>query len=758
VGDAAMVIGALSESGLAPQDVTVQAVHALCATLSHTFAPELVPWARCFTTKVFLRCVYSLVQCLGVPNYDAAVDTTAAAATRTAARHAALGLGAPSMCLAVAAVCVANGWQGHLYTAGNCLRLLLGHHESVWRELGAGGVQDMLRSALALMRDHAACADLQLWVLRNVLLPSSTDEMMERRTGMAGLDDPHCLGVCCAVHGHGAPRALAALLDAGALPALAAALCMRGSVRTLAGVLLVFLVQNETDARRALLHADADGALMAALATAHDASLADPSDGADESDEDDDIILTSWNPLSAVGAALCLLTLSPDGIAAAVLAKRIAAAARASAELLAEEEAEKAVVQRASAKASKKKGSRARRAARNAASTAGHEHEEDEQEPEQEVDAAVMALALRRTAAGSTAARAPESRAAAAATTASLASLRIRQALPSTSGSAAAAALPCDGAFCAVPPFSGGCHPVCDADEAHEDDELCVCCLDAPRDTPMSGCVCTRRLCAASARRACCRGRRRPARCAARLLRRAPRERACAASRRPVCVVLVCCLAAWLLCVVKPLFLHSSRFVAHRTRTRFTRGAHSYPSWHVVGDGYCAVPALSHLPLTHTLHCAGPSLSFAPAPAGPSPPSQRAAAGVALLVSSSSSFERSWPPLAAPLPSSWPPLQPRALATALAPSLMACARISPLKTSLTAAASSRAVSVAPLSLLSSFTASATSRSYMSDIMDCESGAGAGTGAGEHASQPRDAGEQTKRRCASNTSKQQRSKA
>ncbi len=492
MGDAARLIGALSQSGLAPQDVTMQAVRALCNTLRYTFAPDLVPWRRRFSAEVPCRCVNSLAQCIGVqsrdPEYDAAVRTRAAFATRTAARDAALGMGAPAMCLSVAAICVTKGWKGHLHTAGNLLRLLFSHHDSVWRELGAGGVQDMLRYAVMLMRDHAACADLQLWVLRNVLLPLATDEMIVRRTGVAGIDKPQCCGVCC-VNGRGAPRTLAALLDAGALPALAAALCMRGTVRTLAGVLLVFLVQNEEDARRSLLHADTDGALMDALAAAHDASLADPSDGADESDDDDDGLFSSWDQLSAVGAALCLLTLSPDGIAAAVAAKRFAAAARASAELLAEEEAEKVVVQRASAKASKKKGSRARRAARSAAAAAGHEHEEDEQEPEQEVDAAAMALVLRRTAAGSTAARAPESRAAAAAT-ASLASLRIRQALPATSGSAAAAAaLPCDGAFCAVPPFSGGCHPVCDADEAHEDDELCVYCLDAPRDTPMSGCV-----------------------------------------------------------------------------------------------------------------------------------------------------------------------------------------------------------------------------------------------------------------------------
>jgi hypothetical protein len=26
------------------------------------------------------------------------------------------------------------------------------------------------------------------------------------------------------------------------------------------------------------------------------------------------------------------------------------------------------------------------------------------------------------------------------------------------------------------------------ADEAHEDDALCICCLDAERDTPLAGC------------------------------------------------------------------------------------------------------------------------------------------------------------------------------------------------------------------------------------------------------------------------------
>jgi hypothetical protein len=31
--------------------------------------------------------------------------------------------------------------------------------------------------------------------------------------------------------------------------------------------------------------------------------------------------------------------------------------------------------------------------------------------------------------------------------------------------------------------------PAPPADAAHEDDDLCVCCLDAPRDTPLAGCA-----------------------------------------------------------------------------------------------------------------------------------------------------------------------------------------------------------------------------------------------------------------------------
>jgi hypothetical protein len=479
VGDAADLIGVLAEGGLAPQDVTVHAVNAVCVTLGFALMPDVVPWMRLRGGAVFGSCVYALSHCFGLcyrdPEYDAAVDRPVAKATRAAACCAALAMGAPSFCIAVVGSCVSKDQRKWMGAAGNCLRLLLARHEPVWRECGSNGVRDMLRDAMALMHEHAACTELQRLVVHDVFLPLAMHEMMERNSGTSGAHASQCVGICCAVHGRGAPRALAALLEADVVLALAKALRMHAAVRAPVGRLLAFLVQDNTGARRAVLHADVDGALFDALAAAHDATIADPSAGTDEAYEEEE----SWDPQSALGAALCLLTLTSDGVAAAAAAKRIAAAARCSAELLAEEEAEKAVTQHAAATASKKKGSRARRAARNAAAAA--ELEEDEQEPDQEVDAAAMAHALRRTAARPAVARAPESRAAAA--TASLASLRIRQALPAASGSSAAAADPC------ARPCDGCCHPPSGADEAHEDDELCVCCLDAPRDTPLSGCV-----------------------------------------------------------------------------------------------------------------------------------------------------------------------------------------------------------------------------------------------------------------------------
>ena len=60
-----------------------------------------------------------------------------------------------------------------------------------------------------------------------------------------------------------------------------------------------------------------------------------------------------------------------------------------------------------------------------------------------------------------------------------------------------------------------GSSPVMPEDAPHEDDHLCVICLDAPRDTPLAGCADTHpaALCAACARRLLTAGGAQPAAC-----------------------------------------------------------------------------------------------------------------------------------------------------------------------------------------------------------------------------------------------------
>jgi hypothetical protein len=55
--------------------------------------------------------------------------------------------------------------------------------------------------------------------------------------------------------------------------------------------------------------------------------------------------------------------------------------------------------------------------------------------------------------------------------------------LPAAPSLAPVAAAPAAPAAAPEPPSAAVC-----ADEAHEDDALCVCCLDEPRDTALAGC------------------------------------------------------------------------------------------------------------------------------------------------------------------------------------------------------------------------------------------------------------------------------
>jgi hypothetical protein len=209
-----------------------------------------------------------------------------------------------------------------------------------------------------------------------------------------------------------------------------------------------------------------------------------------------------------VDAALCTLTGATNGTAAAAAA-RVHAADVAAAALLAELEAEKttATAEKKQTRKSRSKAAaraparaaQARDAETGAAAACGTEREEEEEE----MDVAEMARALRGGIVISGAAHpkmqpAPAEAAVVAPSPPQLHAPTVEEqqgapaAVQATLAPVAKKVLPRPRP---LPRAAGAVHSVAASasggDAAHEDDELCIICLDAPRDTALPGCAST---------------------------------------------------------------------------------------------------------------------------------------------------------------------------------------------------------------------------------------------------------------------------
>lgn len=121
------------------------------------------------------------------------------------------------------------------------------------KAMGSSAGPRELKAVTALMQERPTCATTQRWALAYAFLPLAGHEMQARRA--------RGVSAC-------APRTMAALVTAGALPSpLANALRAHPSASTWAAQLLTQLV-GDTDLRAALHRADPAGELAAALRVA----------------------------------------------------------------------------------------------------------------------------------------------------------------------------------------------------------------------------------------------------------------------------------------------------------------------------------------------------------------------------------------------------------------------------------------------------------------------------------------------------------
>ena len=387
--------------------------------------------------------------------------------------------------------------DSHLRSFGRNLRHML--TEFCDSHITSEQLVERLRIVVKWMHGSTVYVALVRWLIRYGLVPLARFEMQSRRNTPVG---HYCARACCAARGPGAATTLTVLLQvSGALRRVATVISTHASVRALGARLVAYLVQENAGNRVTLMASPEGVELLRALQAARcstillDEFVAGCDRGAADDagfDTDDGITCNGApgctrtpaddccsEPLATVEAAIGALTGEPVSLAA-----REAAAERAAASLLAEEEADKASKSgtgasgpgKKSKKKSKPKSTASKAAAAQpapAASAAAEPPAVDDvgSESDDAVDEAAMAAALARSRQGAAksaakmparqagapaTAREPEQGVAAAAS--SLASLSLR---PSAS-----------------PP----------ADEPHEDDTLCLICLDAPRDTPLPGC------------------------------------------------------------------------------------------------------------------------------------------------------------------------------------------------------------------------------------------------------------------------------
>ena len=317
-----------------------------------------------------------------------------------------------------------------------------------------------LAPVAAQMNAKKASAKLLRALLGYVLLPIAGAEMRDRR------GENSCCGFACCAHvGDGAPATLAVFLatarrrgEGGIMNGVCAALRHAGS-RVLAARLVAYLLQQSDEAREALAAAGATRAVHGALMEARAAAIAaarrsgretrvspnDPGGGDDppESETFDPQYRTPHEDTD--GASLCII----DAALAALSGTsptdaRTAAAEKAAAELLAEEEA---AAQKKEKQGAKKKGSSARRRAAAAQAAAAAPASEEVAGAAEAVDEAAMAAALSR------------------------ASIT-----PPAAAPASGAALQHVSAAATY-------------DVPHEDDDLCVVCLDGPREAALGSCA-----------------------------------------------------------------------------------------------------------------------------------------------------------------------------------------------------------------------------------------------------------------------------
>lgn len=191
----------------------------------------------------------------------AALRVVTGGANGAAARSTALGQAAGSAAVeaakrALEATRNAEDCAEQLRTSGDLLSYLL---TSCFDEaLGNSAGPRELKAVVALMQERPTCATTQRWALAYAFLPLASHEMHVRHARGASL---------CA------PRTMAALVTAGALPSpLANALRAHPSACAWAATLLGQLVHDDADARAALHRADPAGELAAALRVATDAA------------------------------------------------------------------------------------------------------------------------------------------------------------------------------------------------------------------------------------------------------------------------------------------------------------------------------------------------------------------------------------------------------------------------------------------------------------------------------------------------------
>lgn len=399
-------------------------------------------------------------------------------------------------------------YQKNLSDCGRLMRYMLVFYQS-----SASEVLERLSHVVDLMIAHPESASLQRWVIYYGLLPVARRQLSLRRR-KAGKQ--YCRRACCAARGLGVPELLTMLLqkrdNTSAMRQLAAAFEAHAETRVFGARLLVYVAQANPASLELLKQAPSSKLMMSVLEaarksaaaaavrlTAAERVAADAAAFESDDDENTDGAPNCTRPasdrrderLAIIEAALAVLSGGP-----AAEAEREAAAERAAASLLAEEEAEKARQPAAgggpgkkSKKKSAAKGKGAAPLPRKAApavAAARPSAGSDSDDGDAAMDESAMAAALARTkqgaAAKTPAAKTPLPPAPAPPPPPPAAQPAQKQKQQQQPASVAATAA-------VTPPLAAlSLRPSPPPDAAHEDDTLCLICLDAERDTPLPGC------------------------------------------------------------------------------------------------------------------------------------------------------------------------------------------------------------------------------------------------------------------------------